>query len=53
MENGAAAVHTRSTLLSGLLMVTLQPETALCAAVPPGHSAESTEPPLLLLTVKV
>ena len=53
IENGAASVHTRSTLLFGRLMVTPQPVTALCEAVPPGHSAESTRPPVLLFTVNV
>ena len=37
----------------GRLMVTLQPGTSVCVAVPPGHSAESKAPPVLLFTVKV
>jgi hypothetical protein len=40
-------------LLFGRLMVTLQPVGPFCVAVPPGHSAESKAPPLLLFTVKV
>ena len=35
------------------MTVTLQPVDELCDEVPPGHSAESNTPPLLLLTVKV
>ena len=52
-ENGEASVHARSTLSFGRLIVTLHPETTLCEAVPPGHSAESNTPPLLLFTVNV
>src|SRR5262245_52682194 len=40
-------------LLLGRLMVTLQPVGPFCAAVPPGHSAESNTPPELLLTLNV
>ena len=40
-------------MLFGRLMVTLHPETTLCEVVPPGHSAESNAPPLLLFTVNV
>jgi hypothetical protein len=35
------------------LIVTLQPVGPFCVAVPPGHSAESNTPPLLLLTLNV
>jgi len=52
-ENGEASVHTRSMLLLGRLMVTVQLGFCDCWAVPPGHSAESKAPPLLLFTVKV
>jgi hypothetical protein len=40
-------------LLFGRLMVTLHPAGPFWVAVPPGHSAESKTPPLLLLTVNV
>ena len=51
--NGAASVHTLSMLSLGRLMVTLHPAAPVCVAVPPGHSAESNAPPVLLFTVKV
>jgi len=50
---GAANVHTRSILSLGRLMVTLQPAGPFWDVVPPGHSALSKTPPLLLLTVNV
>jgi hypothetical protein len=40
-------------LPSGRLMVALQPLELVCEVVPPGHSALSNTPPLLLLTVNV
>jgi hypothetical protein len=40
-------------LLFGRLIVMLQPVGPFRVAVPPGHSAESNNPPELLLTVKV
>src|SRR5215212_4246130 len=45
--------HTRSMFPAGRVTVTLQPVDVLCDDVPPGHSAESNRPPLLLDTVKV
>jgi hypothetical protein len=35
------------------LTVTLHPACAVCVEVPPGHSAESNAPPVLLFTVNV
>jgi hypothetical protein len=53
MLNGAPSVQTRSMLVSGRLMVAPQPGLLVCEVVPPGHSAPSNAPPLLLFTVKV
>jgi hypothetical protein len=51
--NGLASPQTRSMLLLGLLIVTLHPAELVWLWVPPGHSALSNRPPLLLFTVKV
>jgi len=53
MLNGAPRLQTWSMLLLGRLIVSEHPATGVWIAVPPGHSAESNGPPLLLLTVKV
>ena len=54
-ENGLASVQTLSMLSLGRLMVMLQTEAPpmFWLTVPPGHSAESKAPPVLLFTVKV
>lgn len=47
-------VPTRSMFPLGRRIVTLHPDTEpFCEAVPPGHSALSNTPPLLLLIVNV
>jgi hypothetical protein len=53
MLYGFASVHTSVTSLFGWLIVTLQPGTLVCDAVPPGHCDVLNAPPPLLFVVNV